>query len=853
MTDNVKYIPSVGGVSPADQAKIDNLPTDTTGEITNLQKQIISTGFDRTNPNIWGLGSFDEATRTYTNTPKIGYNIEFWANDVEFIQTTAQSVILPDVTGAYYMYYDNSGVLQYVIESAFPLEAIYEYCLIDLVYWNAEEGVALGGTLPGSERHGIDMSPTTHAYNHRTFKARLDTHGGLQDIEGLTNGGATYTQTTSGAFWDEDIFHSILTQSTHKTIYRKGAAGGWVSLPVNNKVAYDNGGSYHVWNELDGGIWGLSEGGILTDYWVTYFADIPSQENGVITKIMGQTSYSSANNARNGIENDLANMQLNGLPNPEMVFLFAVIVNRNGNLVALSDGSLIYDLRNKVAGSGGGSAETKYAIDIPTDTTNFNQKLSSADTDVQKALETLDVHPSDVSINFLPNTDSSILEGSYKKLVTENFAEGTMTTPAITSSDSANPTSLGFFINDNKALVGFVGEKNITASGHFKLTSAFNRDVAVKFKYYEYDYETNTLNTTELSETSYSSVITNTASYEEKIVTGTIPENEWAETSTVGNTLVIELLAYKTVGVGDNPTLDVKVGSTSPSRTTIDVPTASINHNTIGGVMPSGIDVPDGHINNKYPLVFPNLTTTERDAITSPITSMKIWNTTTLQYESYSGSAWVADSADLSSYALKSNVLELDNTTSFTPDSDYEPATKKYVDDAGGGDTDFTEVVKTADQTLTTTSYVQVTDLYFNMVSGKKYAIEILLNILPAQFGGGDSSSGQDMWLGLSSFRSNEMNRIWEYTDSPNNVGGGRKEYNVITSGDEISTEGIACRTFEFNSAIKRKMSTVIKMEFTATMSIPFGINSKLVYPPSASYCYGSILKGSTIKYKEIT
>ncbi len=31
--------------------------------------------------------------------------------------------------------------------------------------------------------------------------------------------------------------------------------------------------------------------------------------------------------------------------------------------------------------------------------------------------------------------------------------------------------------------------------------------------------------------------------------------------------------------------------------------------------------------------------------------------------------------------ALKTNVLELDNTTAFTPDADYEPATKKYVDD----------------------------------------------------------------------------------------------------------------------------------------------------------------------------
>lgn len=44
-----------------------------------------------------------------------------------------------------------------------------------------------------------------------------------------------------------------------------------------------------------------------------------------------------------------------------------------------------------------------------------------------------------------------------------------------------------------------------------------------------------------------------------------------------------------------------------------------------------------------------------------------------------------ADITDLQDYALKSNVLELDNTTAFTPDADYEPATKKYVDDNAGG------------------------------------------------------------------------------------------------------------------------------------------------------------------------
>jgi hypothetical protein len=51
-----------------------------------------------------------------------------------------------------------------------------------------------------------------------------------------------------------------------------------------------------------------------------------------------------------------------------------------------------------------------------------------------------------------------------------------------------------------------------------------------------------------------------------------------------------------------------------------------------------------------------------------------------------------SDNQDLSGYALKNNVLELNNTTPFTPDSNYEPATKKYVDDNSvGGHTQGTD------------------------------------------------------------------------------------------------------------------------------------------------------------------
>jgi hypothetical protein len=42
-------------------------------------------------------------------------------------------------------------------------------------------------------------------------------------------------------------------------------------------------------------------------------------------------------------------------------------------------------------------------------------------------------------------------------------------------------------------------------------------------------------------------------------------------------------------------------------------------------------------------------------------------------------------SIDTNTYVTVANVLTLDNTAVFTPDADYEPATKKYVDDNVSG------------------------------------------------------------------------------------------------------------------------------------------------------------------------
>jgi hypothetical protein len=77
---------------------------------------------------------------------------------------------------------------------------------------------------------------------------------------------------------------------------------------------------------------------------------------------------------------------------------------------------------------------------------------------------------------------------------------------------------------------------------------------------------------------------------------------------------------------------------------------------------------------------------------------------------------------DLSGLAEKSNVLELNNTDPFTPDADYEPATKKYVDDADDLST------KNADSSLSGNSYFK-NDSNFATPDASKVASELAIKV----------------------------------------------------------------------------------------------------------------------------
>ena len=341
-------------------------------------------GFDRQTALSLPDLSWDNGTRKLTASVKSGADdFYFWAHGKKFSKATTQELIINDVTGTYYAYFDNNGDIQYVDQTALQAEVFYENAIVAVIYWNATASTGQAGY----ELHGIRMSASTHHYNHDTFGAR---YASGMNITGLTDGSDVYTNIEGGTFWDEDIQHVVALHTNTPFIYRFGANGDWNGTTPDLKVSYNNGGSYDVWNEWTGSTWQLTEGTVLHRYWIQFLVVTPDMSGYSYKKIIGQSSYSSRSAARNAIESERGRLVTDGLPSPEFAFLYAWIVTRSGDIEDDGDGNSYYDLRTERGGVAGTSTQASIAGNVVADVANFDKILSSADTNVQLALETID-------------------------------------------------------------------------------------------------------------------------------------------------------------------------------------------------------------------------------------------------------------------------------------------------------------------------------------------------------------------------------------------------------------------------------------------------------------------------------
>jgi len=378
-------------------------------------------GFDRYDTDSMPDITFTSGTRTISAAVKGGQSsFKFWANNTQYTKTTTQTVVLPDVTGAYYTYFDNSGVLQYGLASSAVAAWFTHYAIASLTYWNASDGSYL---LNPDELHGIDASGIWHMEHHLTEGGQLAFGA---EIQGLANASATYTQSTASLAWDEDIPLSTAANSTgHIMLYRFGTDGAWRQTSADLAVGHKEGGdTYYSWNEKVGGTtWGWTEGGATTDYWITFFILAP----GGVIKIAGQSVYATRSAAREAIETEVDNIETDGLPMYEIIWLGAIICKRDGTLQDMADGSVFYSLANRGAGTQSPSGLTSYAEDVPTSVTNFDGALSSADINVQLALDTIDNNGIPSNPNLLINADGTDPEDQRGSLPATSVTSGVVT------------------------------------------------------------------------------------------------------------------------------------------------------------------------------------------------------------------------------------------------------------------------------------------------------------------------------------------------------------------------------------------------------------------------------------------
>jgi hypothetical protein len=364
--------------------------------------------------------SFDNGTRTLSIAPASTY-FEYYVQGIKYRHTSAVSTTITDTEGLWHFYFDGYNLQS---TQTFSTAIITQYAYVANAYWDAANNIAV---LFGEERHGLTMDGNTHLYLHNSVGAAYSSGFALSDfsVDGTGNNATDgYFSVDNGTFFDEDIRHSVVDGSPQDlypianlpVFYKTGADGYWRKktsdvFPViySGTVGYTGANGRLPFNEYTGSVWQLTQVGNNSFVLVHIFAT--NDLNNPIIAIQGIAEYSRIADARTGATTEIS--QLTNLPFAEMVALGSVIFETDaaytnpikGRIRSTDTGDNYVDFRkigslpvNQLSDHGnlsGLNDPDHPASAIFTNTTNFSGVLSSADTTVQSALDTLD----DLSLN----------------------------------------------------------------------------------------------------------------------------------------------------------------------------------------------------------------------------------------------------------------------------------------------------------------------------------------------------------------------------------------------------------------------------------------------------------------------
>lgn len=293
-----------------DIEKLVNVPRDL-GKITKDPS-----GFpNRTDSSI----SFVDGTRTFSITPT-GASFDYYITGVRYNVSSADSIIIPDTEGIWFIYYDGATLTATLNPShSAILDIIVNKAWVADVFWDSDNSK---GQLM-EERHGVNMSSSTHLYAHETMGTRFNSGLALNTISVDQNGSAdSHAQfgVDAGHIFDEDIEHILNTigSTVGLQIWYRDTSGwafttnsGFSMLTTGTgRLAYDNNGTL---TEVNNGDF------VLCHIFGTNFV-----ENNPIATI-GQTEYATKKAAQEGALTEIINILSVANVSPELKPLASVI------------------------------------------------------------------------------------------------------------------------------------------------------------------------------------------------------------------------------------------------------------------------------------------------------------------------------------------------------------------------------------------------------------------------------------------------------------------------------------------------------------------------------------------------
>lgn len=433
------------------------------------------TGFrDRTTSQI----SFDNGTRTFTIQPKSPATFfDYFTMGQLYRKTSAQTVVIPDTEGIHFIYFNGATL---ITSTSFSYDILKKYAFVSSIYWDATNNVAV---LIGDERHGLTLDGATHRYLHSTVGTRWVSglSAGNFTTSGLgTSNSDAQLSISNGMMFDEDIDIEVVDGVSSDpfvqeldpvanlpVLYRTGASGEWrEDSPTAYPIKLSGGAP--TYND-PAGPWTTPT--VTDNYFYAMWVFGTNDINDPIVSIMGQRQDATLSDAQ--ANNRYEQLSFGVLPTLEMKVLYRLIFEYKSTYTndvksALRD---IRDLRQAVdvgisafvASDHGlltGLNDPDHpATAITASTASFTGGLSSSDTLVQTALNTLQQyfgqlrikpHPTDTkrvvirSSQETLNTGTILVQELESLLMSFNGAEINMETGVVYASDGVTALGINF-------------------------------------------------------------------------------------------------------------------------------------------------------------------------------------------------------------------------------------------------------------------------------------------------------------------------------------------------------------------------------------------------------------------------